>query len=234
MGGPRRVLIFSYISTSIPQNIHHLSTWQLPTLYESTTSSVSLCCFLCLPRAHSFENYKLCPPSIGVTSSEQRSNPCYVHCPPNDAFKKRWSNKKINKTTTRIHKTHPAHQHEHQSTQPTNKNPHGNHDANSPPDPQARHTSTHPHARSAHPWPAGRSPPRRRTASRHSQEVLHRDADDRAFHERPGRRQWGRRTLSLARDLRRGISRGSSLGGQGDWSRGLPTRSGHPGFPSAP
>lgn len=101
------------------------------------------------------------------------------------------------------------------------------------------HVSTHPHARTGRAPPA-RGPtllPRRRTASGHSQKVLHRDADDRAFHERPGRRQWRRwrgRSPSLARDLRRGISRGDSLGGQGGWGRGLPARSRHPGFPLRP
>ena len=78
---------------------------------------------------------------------------------------------------------------------------------------------------------------RRGTASGHSQEVLHRDADDRAFHERPGRlqRQWRRRrrrwgrTLFLVRDFRRGLSRESSLGGQGTWGARFPARCRHPG-----
>ena len=79
--------------------------------------------------------------------------------------------------------------------------------------------------------------PRRPAASGHSQEVLHRDADDRPFHKRSGRRQRQRRRrtpTTLARDLRRGISRVSSLGGQGAWGRGLPARSRHPAFPSYP
>lgn len=76
--------------------------------------------------------------------------------------------------------------------------------------------------------------PRRGTASGHSQEVLHRDADDRAFHERPGRRQWPwrrrwDRTLFLARDFRRGITQDSSLGGQGALSGRSPARCRHPG-----
>lgn len=88
------------------------------------------------------------------------------------------------------------------------------------------------------PAPPARGPARLPSpASGHSQEVLHRDADDRAFYERPWRlqRQWRRRrrrgrTLFLARDLRRGISGESSLGGQGDWCRRFLARCRHSGF----
>lgn len=103
------------------------------------------------------------------------------------------------------------------------------------PDPPAWRTSTHPrnHARTR----TQRAPPGPLAcpaAAGHSQEVLHRDADDRAFHKMSGQRQRRRRTLFLARDLRRGIFRKRSLGGQGRGGRGLPARSRHPGVPSAP
>lgn len=88
---------------------------------------------------------------------------------------------------------------------------------------------------------AARHTPLQRTtplAPGHSQEVLHHDADDRAFHERPGRLRRRRRrrgrALPFARDLRRGISRESSLRGKGAEDRRLPARSRHPGLLSRP